>query len=63
MTTNVSSEYEQCSGGSPLLQMCSKSVLDGDVFEAAQEVVIVQAVQVLANLTLKMKADKETPSH
>ena len=49
LTTNVSSEYEQCSDILLFLQM---SVLDGDVLEAAQEVVIVQAVQVLAHLAL-----------
>ena len=45
LTTNVSSEYEQQGFDIlVLLQMSSMSVLDGDVFEAAQEVVIVQAV-------------------
>ena len=60
MTTNVSSEYEQYWGDS-LLQMCSKSVLDGDVFEAAQEVVVVQTVKVLAHLPLKIQTGKENP--
>ena len=35
------------------------SVLDGDVLEAAQEVVIVQAVQVLAHLALQKQTGKE----
>ena len=35
------------------------SVLDGDVLEAAQEVVIVQAVQVLTDLTLQKQTGKE----
>ena len=35
------------------------SVLDGDVLEAAQEVVIVQAVQVLAHLALQKETGKE----
>ena len=52
LTTNVSSEYEQGLDILVLLQMSSMSVLYGDVFEAAQEVVIVQAVQVLTHLTL-----------
>ena len=55
LTTNVSSEYEQGLDILVLLQMSSMSVLYGDVFEAAQEVVIVQAVQVLAHLTLQIK--------
>ena len=60
LTTNVSSEYEQQGVDIlVLLQMSSMSVLDGDVFEAAQEVVIVQAVQVLANLALQKQTGKE----
>ena len=56
LTTNVSSEYEQQGVDIlVLLQMSSTSVLDGDVFEAAQEVVIVQAVQVLTHLTLQIQ--------
>ena len=55
LTTNVSSEYEQGLDILVLLQMSSMSVLYGDVFEAAQEVVIVQAVQVLTHLTLQIK--------
>ena len=35
------------------------SVLDGDVLEAAQEVVIVQAVQVLAHLALQKQTGEE----
>ena len=50
--TNVSSEHEQCSGAPGYPGSPQESVLYGDVFEAAQEVIIVQAVKVLAHLAL-----------
>ena len=50
--TNVSSEHELCSGAPGYPGSPQESVLYGDVFEAAQEVIIVQAVQVLTHLAL-----------
>ena len=42
-----------------ILLLFQMSVLDRDVLEAAQEVVIVQAVQVLAHLALQKQTGKE----